>query len=178
MHRLRGLLLRLSTAAAGPRPRNYDPSTMHCFSSLKTECITRESINAGNRDQCSILYTDSALWGFKRELRPMTEVKHHITSHKTLDHEHALVACASAARQLDPLWRVCGAHVAEFRRLIVGLHRAVADGFTAISIRGDARLFIDQFNGRARCTVRRRTPLLDRALRLIKPCSLPHRIDS
>ncbi len=43
---------------------------------------------------------------------------------------------------------------AEYCGLILGPHRAVAAGFTAISIRGDSRLLIDQITGRARFTTR------------------------
>ena len=67
---------------------------------------------------------------------------------------------------------------AEYCGLILGLHRAVAAGFTAISIRGDSQLVIDQITGRARCTTRGLSPLLDRALRLMKPRFFPHGIDS
>ena len=67
---------------------------------------------------------------------------------------------------------------AEYCGLILGLHRAVAAGFTVISIRVDSQLVIDQITGRARCTTRGLSPLLDRALRLMKPRFSPHGIDS
>jgi hypothetical protein len=41
---------------------------------------------------------------------------------------------------------------AELCILIVALHRAVACGFTAVSVRGIARLVSDPFTGQARCT--------------------------
>ncbi len=53
---------------------------------------------------------------------------------------------------------------AEYCGLILGPHRAVAAGFTAISIRGDSRLVIDQITGRARCA-QPKACFLDQALR-------------
>ena len=66
---------------------------------------------------------------------------------------------------------------AEICGLILGLHRARAAGFTALSIRGDSQLIVDHITGRARCTTRGLSPLLDRALRLMDPRSFPHGID-
>ena len=66
---------------------------------------------------------------------------------------------------------------AEICGLILGLHRARAAGITALSIRGDSQLIIDHITGRARCTTRCLSPLLDRALRLMDPQHFPHGID-
>jgi ribonuclease HI len=66
---------------------------------------------------------------------------------------------------------------AEICGLILGLHRALAAGITALSIRGDSQLIIAHITGRARCTTRSLSPLLDRALRLMDPRAFPHGID-
>ncbi len=66
---------------------------------------------------------------------------------------------------------------AEYGCLILGLHSAVAAGFTASSIRADSRLVIDQVTGRASCTTRGLSPLLDRALRLTKRRFPPDGVD-
>ena len=58
---------------------------------------------------------------------------------------------------------------AEICGLILGPHRGLAAGITALSIRGDSQLIIEHITGRARCTTRGLSPLLDRALRLIDP---------
>jgi ribonuclease HI len=53
----------------------------------------------------------------------------------------------------------------------------LAAGITALSTRGDSQLIIAHITGRARCTTRCFSPLLDRALRLMDPRSFPHEID-
>ena len=53
----------------------------------------------------------------------------------------------------------------------------MAAGITALSIRADFRLVTDQIDGRARCTTRNLSPLLDRAQRLMRPNLFPHGID-
>ncbi len=66
---------------------------------------------------------------------------------------------------------------AEICGLILGLHRALAAGITALSIGGDSQLIIAHTTGRARCTTRSLSPLLDRALRIMDPRAFPHGID-
>ena len=66
---------------------------------------------------------------------------------------------------------------AEICGLILGLHRAVAAGITALSMRGNLQLIIAHITGRARCTTRSLSPLLDRALRRMDPRSFPNGID-
>ncbi len=66
---------------------------------------------------------------------------------------------------------------AEICGLILGLHRALVAGVTALSIRSDSQLIFEHITGRARCTTRGLSPLLDRSLRLMDPRSIPHGID-
>jgi ribonuclease HI len=66
---------------------------------------------------------------------------------------------------------------AEYCGLILGLHRAASEKFTAISIRGDSSVVVDQISGRARCKTRGLSDLLERALTMLKPRIFPHGID-
>ena len=66
---------------------------------------------------------------------------------------------------------------AEYCGLILGLHRAASEQFTAISIRGDSSVVVDQISGRARCKTRGLSDLLERALTMLNPRIFPHGID-
>ncbi len=65
----------------------------------------------------------------------------------------------------------------EMGGLILGLHRALSAGITAICIRVYSQLIIAHITGCARCTTSSVSPPLDRALRLMNPRSFPHGID-
>jgi ribonuclease HI len=66
---------------------------------------------------------------------------------------------------------------AEICGLILGLHCALAAGITALSMRGDSQLIIAHITGRARCTARSLSPLLDRALCLMDPRAFSNGMD-
>ena len=65
----------------------------------------------------------------------------------------------------------------EYCGLILGLHRAASEQFTAISIRGDSSVVVDQISGRAHCKTRGLSDLLERALAMLNPRIFPHVID-